>query len=74
MANGQSYEAINALLDRVYAAPPELAARLREMAKRLRGPQYGIRGQWANDGDEAAEALTAANAKLAEVVIGPAAG
>ena len=26
-------EAINALLDRVYAAPPELAARLREMAK-----------------------------------------
>jgi len=25
--------AINALLDRVYAAPPELAARLREMAK-----------------------------------------
>jgi tripartite-type tricarboxylate transporter receptor subunit TctC len=26
-------EAINALLDRVYAAPPELAKRLREMAK-----------------------------------------
>ena len=25
--------AINALLDRVYAAPPELASRLREMAK-----------------------------------------
>jgi tripartite-type tricarboxylate transporter receptor subunit TctC len=28
-----SGEAINALLDRVYAAPPQIAARLREIAK-----------------------------------------